>query len=59
MPSILDAFYDRIDRFPETKAFFRNRDHMMHAKKMQLLQLGLILDGKFDDHYVAFGDEGR
>ncbi len=53
MPSILDAFYDHIDRFPETKAFFRSRDHMMHAKKMQLLHWSLILDGKFDDQYVS------
>src|SRR5215216_3566541 len=37
MPLILDGFYDHIGNFAETAKFFRSREHMMHAKKMQLL----------------------
>lgn len=51
MPAILDGFYDHIGRFAETAKFFRNRDHMMHAKKMQLQHWAIIMDGRFDETY--------
>ena len=53
MPGILDSFYGHVGRFPETARFFRNHDHMMHAKEMQLKHWGIILDGRFDDSYEA------
>jgi len=51
MPAILDVFYDHVGRFAETARFFRGRDHMMHAKKMQLQHWAIIMDGRFDDTY--------
>jgi methyl-accepting chemotaxis protein len=51
LPSILDRFYDHIAKFPETAAFFKGRDHMMHAKKMQIQHWSVILDGRFDKTY--------
>jgi methyl-accepting chemotaxis protein len=53
MPRILDRFYDHISTFGETKAFFKSRDHMMHAKQKQLQHWGIILGGRFDDSYEA------
>lgn len=53
MPSILDRFYDHVGQYPETAKFFRNRDHMMHAKEMQLRHWAIILDGRFDETYEA------
>ncbi|MBN8991331.1 MAG: globin-coupled sensor protein [Rhizobiales bacterium] len=53
MPPILDKFYDHISRFSETSAFFRNREHMMHAKAMQLKHWAIILEGRFDADYEA------
>jgi methyl-accepting chemotaxis protein len=51
LPAILDAFYDHVSAFAETAAFFKSRDHMMHAKKMQIAHWSVILDGRFDDAY--------
>ncbi len=51
MPAILDRFYDHVSRFPDVKAFFRDRGHMMHAKAMQLRHWGLIADARFDGDY--------
>ncbi|CAN5194002.1 hypothetical protein BH10PSE10_BH10PSE10_13230 [soil metagenome] len=53
MPQILDRFYDHISTFAETKAFFKSRDHMMHAKQKQLQHWGIILGGHFDDAYES------
>lgn len=53
MPLILDAFYDHIGKFAETAKFFRNRDHMMHAKKMQMQHWAIIMDGRFDEAYES------
>jgi methyl-accepting chemotaxis protein len=53
MPLILDGFYDHIGNFAETAKFFRSREHMMHAKKMQLLHWAIIMDGRFDETYEA------
>jgi methyl-accepting chemotaxis protein len=51
LPPILDRFYDHLGKFPVTAAFFKNRDHMMHAKKMQIQHWSRILDGQFDESY--------
>ena len=53
MPAVLDDFYDHVARFEETARFFRSREHMQHAKTMQLQHWGIILDGRFDDAYEA------
>jgi methyl-accepting chemotaxis protein len=53
MPAILDRFYDHVGRFSQTNTFFRNREHMMHAKAMQLKHWGIILEGRFDADYEA------
>lgn len=53
LPAILDRFYDHVARFPQTNAFFKNREHMMHAKKMQIEHWARILDGRFDESYEA------
>jgi len=51
MPAILDRFYDHISKFKETSAFFKNRQHMMHAKEMQIRHWTIITDGRFDRTY--------
>ena len=48
---ILDTFYNHVAKFAETAAFFKSRDHMMHAKDMQLKHWAIILDGRFDESY--------
>ena len=53
MPAILDRFYGHVGRFSETNTFFRNREHMMHAKAMQLKHWAIILEGRFDADYEA------
>jgi len=53
LPLILDAFYDHVGKFAETAKFFRSRDHMMHAKKMQLQHWAIIVDGRFDETYES------
>lgn len=53
MPGVLDGFYDHIGQFTETARFFKSRDHMMHAKKMQLQHWAIIMDGRFDETYEA------
>ncbi len=53
LPAILDRFYDHVAKFPQTNAFFKNREHMMHAKKMQIEHWSRILDARFDESYEA------
>ena len=53
LPRILDGFYDHVGKFPDTAKFFRSRDHMMHAKKMQVQHWTIIMDGRFDPAYEA------
>jgi methyl-accepting chemotaxis protein len=53
LPQIMDQFYSHIAKFAETNAFFKSRDQMMHAKKMQIQHWTVILDGRFDDTYQA------
>jgi hypothetical protein len=53
LPLILDGFYDHVGKFAETAKFFRSRDHMMHAKKMQMQHWAIIMDGRFDETYES------
>lgn len=53
LPAVLDRFYDHVAAFSRTAAFFRNREHMMHAKKMQIEHWSRILDARFDEAYEA------
>lgn len=48
---VLDRFYDHVAQFGEIAVLFKNREHMTHAKQMQLKHWGLILDGRFDEDY--------
>jgi methyl-accepting chemotaxis protein len=51
MPTILDGFYNHVGNYQETATFFGSREHMMHAKAMQLKHWAIILDGAFDADY--------
>ena len=51
LPGALDQFYEHVGKFPETAAFFKNRDHMMGAKQAQLRHWGTIMDARFDETY--------
>jgi methyl-accepting chemotaxis protein len=53
LPRILDGFYDHVGKFAETAKFFRSREHMMHAKKMQMQHWTIIMDGRFDETYES------
>lgn len=53
LPSGLDAFYDHVSRFEETARFFKNRQHMMHAKAMQIKHWELITNGDFGAEYLT------
>ena len=53
LPLGLDAFYEHIGLFPETAAFFSSKEHMAHAKAMQIRHWDLITDGNFDEKYVS------
>ncbi|MGP0090677.1 MAG: protoglobin domain-containing protein [Xanthobacteraceae bacterium] len=51
LPPILDGFYDHVAKFRETSAFFKSREHMMHAKQMQIRHWTIIAEGRFDETY--------
>jgi methyl-accepting chemotaxis protein len=53
LPVVLDGFYLHVAQFPETNAFFRDEAHMRHAKEKQLQHWQLIVEGNFDERYVA------
>ena len=53
LPGVLDAFYEHLSKFPETVAFFKNRDHIMGARSAQIRHWSTILDGTFDASYEA------
>ncbi|MEW4462338.1 globin-coupled sensor protein [Roseibium algicola] len=53
LPGVLDGFYEHIEQYSETKAFFRDHAHMMHAKEKQLEHWRIIAEGRFDESYVA------
>jgi methyl-accepting chemotaxis protein len=51
LPKVLDKFYAHVGKFADTAAFFKNRDHMDYAKRMQLQHWAIIVDGRFDESY--------
>jgi methyl-accepting chemotaxis protein len=52
LPEVLDGFYALVSRFSDTARFFRNPEHMSHAKEMQLKHWAVILTAEFSDVYV-------
>lgn len=53
LPNALDKFYDHVSAIAQTKAYFRNRDHMMHAKRKQIEHWDHVLDGDFGEAYAT------
>lgn len=51
LPAVLDQFYDHVSRFGDAAAMFRSRQHMAHAKEMQLRHWAIIVEGRFDQSY--------
>ena len=39
MPAVLDGFYRHVEKFSETKMFFKSSEVMKHAKQMQRLEM--------------------
>jgi len=57
LPAVLDDFYRHIAKFSETAALFKSREHMAHAKQMQMKHWVLIAEGRFDAQYEASVDK--
>lgn len=53
LPGVLEKFYEHVVKYPETSAFFKNRDMMTGAKNAQVRHWQTILDGNFDAVYEA------
>ncbi|WP_295556762.1 globin-coupled sensor protein [uncultured Hyphomicrobium sp.] len=53
LSGVLDGFYEHVVKYPETAAFFKNREMMMGAKGAQVRHWQTILDGNFDGTYEA------
>ncbi|WP_426413408.1 protoglobin domain-containing protein [Bradyrhizobium ganzhouense] len=53
LPAALDEFYNHIANFPEAAQFFRSREHMQHAKAMQIRHWEILTEGDFGERYVA------
>lgn len=51
LPGVLDEFYAHIEQFQETRSMFQSKQHMAHAKAMQLKHWGIIVEGNFDAAY--------
>lgn len=52
LPSVLEAFYTHIARYPEAARHFGGATHMAHAKAMQLNHWMMIAEGDFSQSYV-------
>ncbi|QEL24202.1 globin-coupled sensor protein [Bosea sp. F3-2] len=52
IPGALDAFYDQVRAFPETRSFFSSEEHIEAAKQRQVQHWGGIASGRFDENYV-------
>ncbi len=52
MAGALDGFYDQVRATPETKAFFKNDDHIASAQRRQLGHWDKISSGQFDEDYA-------
>src|SRR5262245_28737412 len=53
LPALLDQFYDHLAGFEQSSRLFTSRDHIAHAKAMQIRHWSVILDGTFDETYEA------
>ncbi|MGU3496931.1 protoglobin domain-containing protein [Xanthobacteraceae bacterium A53D] len=53
MPAILDGFYTHLMAYPAMARFFPTPDVQAHAKAMQIKHWDVILNGTFDETYVA------
>ena len=52
MSGALDAFYAQVRNFPQTKAFFKDEQHIQSAKGRQQSHWGVIASAAFDENYV-------
>jgi methyl-accepting chemotaxis protein len=52
LPGALDAFYNQIQAFPETRKFFSSQGQMSGAKNRQLAHWEIISSARFDQSYV-------
>jgi hypothetical protein len=53
LPAVLDYFYNIVGGVPELAKMFSSKEHMAHAKAMQIKHWSVILRGEFDEAYVA------
>ena len=52
LPKALDALYERINKFPETRRFFKDEEHIGRARSAQLRHWSGISSGQFGDEYA-------
>ncbi|WP_181300956.1 globin-coupled sensor protein [Bosea sp. 124] len=52
LPEALDAFYDQVRAFPQTKGFFPAESQISGAKSKQIAHWDMISSARFDDEYV-------
>jgi methyl-accepting chemotaxis protein len=52
LPGALDAFYDQIRAFPETRKFFAGESQISGAQNKQVAHWETISSGQFDQNYV-------
>jgi len=52
LPQALDGFYVQVQRYPETRRFFADQQHVASAKIRQLGHWEAISSGQFDERYV-------
>jgi len=52
LPGALDAFYDQVRAFPETRAFFASEAAIGSAKSRQLKHWEALSEGRFDGDYL-------
>ncbi|MEM8839199.1 MAG: globin-coupled sensor protein [Pseudomonadota bacterium] len=50
---VLDGFYNHVETFKETSAFFADRAQMAHAKEKQLKHWEIIAEARFGEDYEA------
>jgi len=52
LPGALDSFYQQVQAFPQTRAFFPNQTLLSSAKSRQLGHWDVIASGRFDQSYL-------
>ena len=53
LPSILDAFYSHLRKYPEMMKFFSSDSRVSHAKSAQFDHWMRLFSGRFDADYFA------